>query len=219
MGKNDGYHVMFLCAIRALAFAMSKRKVLAESDDITCAKKHKSSQRFKESYHDLWNCLNTSTKGPTFVRCNICDVDFSCAHGGKNDCKRHVTSKNHIDLKLLKTSNNLMTSYCGGNTEKSRIRAITKAELMMCEIIAESNLSLSTADQLTQSFKIMFPDSKIATSKNMLHTIDNMIYILLTEWYIINNVGYPREIIITDYLNKIVNGPIIEQYGFLLMVE
>ena len=45
--------------------------------------------------------------------------------------------------------------------ELNRQRSTTKVEVMMCELIAELNLPLSSADTFNKAFKLMFPDSKI----------------------------------------------------------
>lgn len=49
--------------------------------------------------------------------------------------------------------------------ELNRQRSTTKLEVMtcmMCELIAELNIPLSSADTFNKAFKLMFPDSKIA---------------------------------------------------------
>lgn len=48
------------------------------------------------------------------------------------------------------------------NSELDHQRAITRAEILMCELIAELNLPLTAADTFNKAFKLMFPDSKIA---------------------------------------------------------
>ena len=35
--------------------------------------------------------VSTSKKGTSFAHCDICRVDFSIAHAGVNDVKKHVT--------------------------------------------------------------------------------------------------------------------------------
>jgi len=57
-----------------------------------------------------------------------------------------------------------MTSFMNvpSNSELDRQRAITRAETLMCELIAELNLPLTAADTFNKAFKLMFPDSKIA---------------------------------------------------------
>lgn len=60
------------------------------------AKKQRNSQKYKDVYKDIWKCLGSSNKGETHVHCSTCNVDFTCAHGGRNYCKRHVVSTSHL---------------------------------------------------------------------------------------------------------------------------
>ena len=57
-----------------------------------------------------------------------------------------------------------MTSFMNvsSNSELDRQRAITRAETLMCELIAELNLPLTAANTFNKAFKLMFLDSKIA---------------------------------------------------------
>ena len=59
-------------------------------------KKGKIQQTNKTNYTETWPVLTASKKrGVQFVHCCVCDVDFSIAHGGRDDCRRHVASKKH----------------------------------------------------------------------------------------------------------------------------
>ncbi|XP_021346237.1 uncharacterized protein LOC110445779 [Mizuhopecten yessoensis] len=121
-------------------------------------------QRYRLSYTENWKCLQPSRKGDTFVHCTVCRSDFSCKHGGSFDCKRHVDTKMHKDLHMLHSKNVSIATFCKTNTtgEDQRTRNVTRAELKMCELIANQNMSLSVADTLPRVFRTMFPDSKIA---------------------------------------------------------
>lgn len=72
----------------------------SDSKDIGTTKKP--CQSYKESYKDVWRCLGPSKKGETYVHCIVCDIEFSCSHSGKSDCRRHVKSKSHIEMDLVK---------------------------------------------------------------------------------------------------------------------
>ena len=48
------------------------------------------------------------------------------------------------------------------NSEIDLRKAVTKSETIMCLLIVNLNLPLSTADTFTKCFKQMFTDSKIA---------------------------------------------------------
>lgn len=66
----------------------------------------------------------------------------------------------------LRDPNN-MTDLCiissqANKSVETRKRNQMKAELMLCTILAQNNLSFSTAPVLSSAFKEMFPDSTIA---------------------------------------------------------
>ena len=141
-----------------------KRK--RETDDESQPASKKSGQKYKTAYTEKWRCLGPSRKGPTHVYCSTCDKDFSCAHSGQYDCKKHCESSSHLERQaLLKKNTTLTTFLARPNPETTLKRNVTKSELMMCELIAELNLSLSSADTFTKAFKEMFPDSKIAAGE------------------------------------------------------
>ena len=91
-----------------------------------------------------------------------CNSHFCCAHSGRYDCKRHIENKQHKDFIKLKQSSRWLANYCVENQTKTNLdMQIVKAEAITCEIITDNNLSLSTANPLSRSFKVMFPDSKM----------------------------------------------------------
>lgn len=137
-------------------------------------------QKFLPLYHELWPCLERSDKGDTYAKCTVCNAHFCCAHSGRYDCKRHIESKQHKDFIKLKQSSRSIANYCVENQTKTNLdMQIVKAEAITCEIITDNNLSLSTANPLSRSFKVMFPDSKIAagmfTSFSFLNTCSNIL--------------------------------------------
>ena len=93
-------------------------------------------------------------------------IDIACAHGGKSDVRRHVGTKNHIDLAKVKQNCRSMKTFISSpdmtNSEIDLRKAVTKSETIMCQLIVNLNLPLSTADTFTKCFKQMFTDSKIA---------------------------------------------------------
>jgi hypothetical protein len=60
------------------------RKFQHESDDENGKSKHRK-QHFLPVYNTLWPSLKASSRGEHFVLCTVCNLDFSCAHGGRND--------------------------------------------------------------------------------------------------------------------------------------
>ena len=93
-------------------------------------------------------------------------LHIACAHGGKSDVRRHVGTKNHIDLAKVKQNCRSMKTFISSpnmtNSEIDLRKAVTKSETIMCQLIVNLNLPLSTADTFTKCFKQMFTDSKIA---------------------------------------------------------
>ena len=61
----------------------------------------------------------------------------------------------------LRQSSRSITTFCVEKLNPLDMQTI-RAEAILCEIITDNNLSLSTADTLSNTLKIMFPDSKIA---------------------------------------------------------
>ena len=88
------------------------------------------------------------------------------AHGGKSDVRRHVGTKNHIDIANVKQNSRSMKTFISSpnmtNSEIDLRKAVTKSETIMCQLIVNLNLPLSTADTFTECFKQTFTDSKIA---------------------------------------------------------
>jgi hypothetical protein len=76
--------------------------------------------------------LCASKKGKTFFHCTVCAIDIACAHGGKSDVRRHVGTKNHIELAKVKQNCRSMETFISSpNMTKSEIdqrKAVAKSE-------------------------------------------------------------------------------------------
>ena len=96
---------------------------------------------------ELYLCIKEKE---TFFHCTVCAIDIACAHGGKSDVRRHVGTKNHIDLAKEKQNCRSMKTFISSpnmtNSEIDLRRAVTKSEMIMCQLIVNLNLPLSTAD-------------------------------------------------------------------------
>ena len=115
---------------------MGKRKSNAEEESPE-KKRKKNTQKYLKSYTELWPCLLPSRKGVFFVHCSVCVSDFSCMHAGKNDCKRHIESKQHKDYELLKSNQKAITTYIAPVSSTSLQLQVTNAEILMCEFICQ----------------------------------------------------------------------------------
>jgi hypothetical protein len=134
-------------------------------------------QSILSKYHEDFPCLVSSKKGKQFAHCTVCDTHFSVKHGGKYDCSRHMKSLSHKEYdanrnrKQKKLDGFVKKGADKEAEDKAKVtfeRSVTKAEAMICHIIADANLPLSTADKLTEAVKVAFPDSKIAACEFLL---------------------------------------------------
>ena len=84
--------------------------------------------------------------------CELCRKDFSCAHSGQYDCQKHVTSQFHKNnAEQASASGNVRAFFASKEKlAKDNVKwQVMAANVKMCEMIAELNLSLATADSLT----------------------------------------------------------------------
>ena len=113
---------------------------------------------------ELYLCIKE--RGIVLSLHRLCHWHCMCScHGGKSDVRRHVGTKNHIDLAKVKQNCCSMKTFISSpdtnNSEIDLWKAVTKSETIMCQLIVNLNLPLSTADTFTKCFKQMFMDSKI----------------------------------------------------------
>lgn len=115
-------------------------------------------QKYRENYSSEWPCFSSSSISVSHVFCNICSCDFSVAHGGRDDCRRHFESKKHKDYAKVKSNNKSISSFFVNNEDTS----VMNAELLFTSFLVEHNVPLSVSDHAGNLFRAMFPDSKIA---------------------------------------------------------
>ena len=104
-----------------------------EDSGLTPPKKIKVIQRYCPEYHERWSCLLHSRKGDSFVLCTVCNINFTCAHGGGNDCKRHVESISHKGEPLKKSQPSCLKFLEAKQGEGQQ--DIIRAEAMMCDLL------------------------------------------------------------------------------------
>ena len=105
--------------------------------------------------------MSTSKKGPSYVHCKVCAVDFSVAGGGVHEVKRHMDTKKHKEN--AKGMTNQLTPTSPMLQRKNSLEDdITTAELYFTTFVVEHNLPFLAADHFTRLCKVLFPDSKIA---------------------------------------------------------
>ena len=137
------------------------------------AKKKRYSQKYRPEYHSKNKHIVSSSKGACYAYCTACRFDFSIAHGGLRDVTKHLERASHKSnengVKGERSISNFFQLKDADNEEQKKKTElelqVTKAEAAMCRMIADCNLSLSSAERFTSLFQYMFPDSKIAASK------------------------------------------------------
>lgn len=126
--------------------------------------KKKSSQKFKESYSEEFKCLKKSTLSENHARCDTCAKDFSIAHGGKDDCRRHVNSAKHKEYAVASQKTKDVASFFVADKDTT----VIKAECLFTRFIIEHNLPIAVADHAKLLFTAMFPDSQNCTTLKCL---------------------------------------------------
>ena len=108
-----------------------------------------------------------STKGPGFGRCKYCNTDINISHGGVYDVKKHLSSSKHQEMvKAVGSSRNVREFFQQSPIEQ----AVTRAEVLFSNFVAEHNLPFMTADHFTHLTSSMFPDSKISQAFSCART-------------------------------------------------
>ena len=83
----------------------------------------------------------------------MCTTHFSVAHGGANDCQKHISRKSHIDMAEVLTRRTVpLKHFVNKNSKPAAVTAVTKEEGLMCALIADLNLLLAASDAFTSTF-------------------------------------------------------------------
>ncbi|XP_078512407.1 uncharacterized protein LOC144772105 [Lissotriton helveticus] len=95
------------------------------------------------------------------ARCNLCNKDFSIAHGGERDSKTHVAGAQHKKnasgrAKMASISSYLQPSF------QPEISKVTAAEVTQVYHAVKHHISYRSLDCGIKLSKIMYPDSSIA---------------------------------------------------------
>lgn len=135
------------------------------------AKKQRVFQKYRPEYTEKYAFILPSTSmGASHVRCTVCCVDFSVKHSGMWDVERHVKQDGHkkkeeAGKKQKNLANFFVSKPKPAAPSEDLDHKTLRAEAIMCQYIADSNLPLRQADPLVKKMKEMFPDSAIAKSK------------------------------------------------------
>ena len=95
--------------------------------------------------------------------CIPCKKNVSCSHQGFNDVRRHMKSTNHANMAKAITNNQKVSDMFAPSTREAELRgAVTRAEVLHTNFIAQHNLSFLLSDNMPKLYEKMSPDSKIA---------------------------------------------------------
>ena len=131
-------------------------------------KRPKISGRFQEQWINLFKGMIVASKiGPEYAQCTICSRDIKVAASGVFDVRMHLGTSMHQSNETKAKTYKPMTSFFGAKPHTSA--AVTKAEVMFCNFVAEHNLAASVSDHFTDLVKTMFADSAVAKSFHQDH--------------------------------------------------
>ena len=146
--------------------ASSKKRVhdKMEAENVSSAStKKKHCQQFIPQYSEKFPILRPSKEGLSYAYCTCCNTDFSVAHGGLTDCRKHVDGTRHkAAFEASSGTRSIKNMFVKTSGEDDFKFKVMNAELLFMNFLVEHNIPMSAADHATALFKQMFPDSKIA---------------------------------------------------------
>ena len=72
-----------------------------------------------------------SKKGETYALCTVCNLDFAIAHGGRDDCRRHINSAKHKDYAKLANESRPLSTFFQKEKADPSVNNVTLAEMRM----------------------------------------------------------------------------------------
>lgn len=111
-----------------------------------CLKKSRRCQTFLGKYHEKYPVLTASRKSTSHAHCTLRKRDFSVKAAGMYDCTRHIESASHkghlkSDTGTRQSKLDAFVSVPDKSNKDDFDMAVTRAEAMICHIIADANLS------------------------------------------------------------------------------
>ena len=101
---------------------------------------------FRDSYTAKWPYIVLS-ECDDYAFCKVCDDSFAIAHGGGNDVivSHGRVSWTHRGIEQTVKTNSSVRQFCAApsKTADSKVVSVTRAEVMLCELIVEQNILLA----------------------------------------------------------------------------
>lgn len=160
----------------------SKKRTATEAGDVEKTQKKRKptktvKQKFKKDYTVKYPVIVPSRVSESHAFCTICRLDFTVAHGGLNDCTKHVGSVSHKQKASVAGQSQKITSFMSGSSQLQCINA----EVLFTNFIVEHNLPIAVTDHAGPIFRKMFPDSDIAKKYGCARTKTTAIIQVLGE--------------------------------------
>lgn len=134
-----------------------KRKA-PNCDDQSRSKRTTVKQKFRKDYTIKYPFITASRVSENHAFCGICRLDISVAHGGMNDCAKHVGTDRHGTKASAASKSCKISSFLSTSSDYETVNA----EVMFANFIIEHNLPIAVADHAGPLFRKMFSDSEIA---------------------------------------------------------
>jgi len=111
-------------------------------------------QKFKPEYTKQFAFIKKSRLGETHAFCDACSADFSVAHAGLFDVKKHITTDKHKRYEESRSVPKISTFF----TADKDLQVI-RAEILFTSFLIEHNVPLAVTEHVGPLFRKMFPDS------------------------------------------------------------
>ena len=79
--------------------------------------------------------MSVSKRGSSFAHCDVCSCDFSVAHGGVNDVKKHLATVKHQEYAKAASGHRSVSTFFQ-STSRSFEDSVTRAEVLFANFIA-----------------------------------------------------------------------------------
>ena len=108
------------------------------------------SQKYRAEYSQKWPLFTKSHVSDSHVRCQLCQSDFSVAHGGAADCGKHLRSAKHVGLEQNRASASASNMFQYFSTEK--YQSVIRAEVLftvflLCSSIFQQRKTKASSEQ------------------------------------------------------------------------
>jgi len=106
-------------------------------------KKRRYESKYQETWQQEYPWIKRSDRGATFAFCLVCCIHISVSHGGKNDASKHSKTAQHMEQSRAQATTKPIKTFFM-SAKDSLAPAVTRAEVLFVNFVAEHNLPLET---------------------------------------------------------------------------